>query len=169
MTTTGSTMTPGTPPSADPQRKVLFGIGIIVIGAILLVAALALAAVLIFAPWSSNSEGTVGGADPGAPVVMGVGPGISVRDALASTLDEPLLVNGLYYVTADGVVYFTDTMAESYPPQIDVTRSLKVDGIDPGELVGLERSGGIAWSNAPTQLTGRVAGGIITVSGTVQP
>ena len=169
MTTTGSTITPGTPASADSTRKGLFGIGIIVIGAILLVAALALAAVLIFIPWSSTNEATVGGADPGAPVVMGVGPGISVRDALASTLDEPLLVNGLYYVNADGVVYFTDTLAESYPPSIDVARALRVEGIAPGDLAGLEQSGGISWSATPTQLAGSVDGGVITVSGTVQP
>lgn len=168
-TATPHTIAPGASESTDPARRVLIGTGVIIVGAILLIAALVLAVVLFFVPWQTTSEQTVGGSDPGVPVVLGVGPGISVQDALASTLDEPLLVNGLFYVTADNVVYFTDTLAESYPPQMDVTRSLRVEGIDPEVLAGLERSGGIAWSNAPTQLVGRVSGSVITVSSMVQP
>lgn len=151
--------------SGPSTRRVVFGLSAVLIAAL----ALAAAAVIAFVAMFTLGEPEVTGNGQQPPVVMGVGPGISVQDALASTLDQPLLINGFLYVTADGIVYFTDALAESYPPSIDIARSLKVEGIDAVGLAGLAGAGGISWSETSTQLVGHVDGNTLTVSDTIQP
>ena len=47
--------------------------------------------------------------------VSGVGPGLSIAGALASTLDGPLLVNG-FVLAQGGQVRLCAVLLESYPP-----------------------------------------------------
>jgi hypothetical protein len=92
---------------------------------------------------------------------IGAGPGISIDEAIAFESNEPLLVNGTVWADGDRV-YFCDALAESYPPQCTGVR-LEVVGVKLAEVDGLQRAGGIAWSER-TQLLGVVADGKITVS-----
>lgn len=156
---------PRTAGNETSNRRIILVILAILLGGLVIIAAVLIAAISLFT--INEVEVTAGGQQ--SPVVMGVGPGISVQDALASTLDQPLLVNGFLYVSADGVVYLTDALAESYPPSIDVARSLRVEGIDADVLSGLDSAGGIAWSDRSTQLAGDVDGNTLTISGTIQP
>lgn len=93
-----------------------------------------------------------------------MGPGLSVAQARASRLNEPLLVTG--YVVAEGArVRLCDALAESFPPQCGGA-SLEVRGIDLSAFGGLETSGGVRWSAQPRQLLGEVKNGVIAVSST---
>lgn len=154
--------TTGTGPST---RRVVFGLSAVLIGIFALFAVGVIAVVAMF----TLSGPEVNESGQQLPVVMSVGPGISVEDALASTLDQPLLINGFLYMTADGVIYFTDALAESYPPSIDIARSLRVEGVDAGSLTGLQRAADISWSETPLQMAGHVDDGVLTVSGMFQP
>ena len=49
----------------------------------------------------ANAGATPTGGDTGA--TLGIGPGISVTEALRSTLDDPLLVNGFLVAVGGGV------------------------------------------------------------------
>ena len=49
-------------------------------------------------------------ADDDATFPAGMGPGISVAEALDSTLDQPLLVNGYVFVYADGSVVIPEAL-----------------------------------------------------------
>ena len=102
--------------------------------------------------------------DPGAPVTLAVGPGLSVPEAINSTLDDVLLVNG-FIVVVDGTVHLCELLAESFPPQCGGA-SLVVEGLDLKLVDGLERSGDVQWTSFPFQVLGKVAAGTITVSGT---
>jgi hypothetical protein len=116
------------------------------------------------APVSAPSGDQNGNADPGAPITLAVGPGLSVPDAINSTLDEVLLVNGFIVVTND-VTRLCEALAESFPPQCGGA-FLIVEGLSLDLVDGLERSGDIQWTNFPVQVLGEVDGGTITVSGT---
>lgn len=91
-----------------------------------------------------------------------MGPGISVADALASTLDEPLLVNGYVFVFGDGSVVLADTIAESFPPQ-PAGATVPVEGVD---LMQLPLTEGptdaeiTAWTDTPVQLIGEIVDGV---------
>ena len=93
-----------------------------------------------------------------------MGPGISVADALASTLDEPLLVNGYVFVYADGSVVLADLIAESFPPQPGGA-TVTVEGLD---LMQIPLTEGptdaeieiTAWTDMPVQLIGQMVDGV---------
>ncbi len=114
-----------------------------------------------------DASGVVPGGDDGAgqDLVSGVGPGISVTEALHSTLAGPLLVNGFIVTTPDGVVYLAETLAESFPPQPGGDR-LIVEGLDLDVFAGLTSAQGITWSEQHVQVLGTVADGVLTVSAT---
>jgi uncharacterized protein YfiM (DUF2279 family) len=134
------------------SRKALIGVAVLAVAA----AAVAIAV----------SGDAPGGVDTGpGSAVVGMGPGISVSDALASTLDQPLLVNGFLYVAADGTVYLSDALAESYPPSIDLSQSLEVVGLDLEGVAGRQNAQGVTWTDAPIQVAGEVSGATITVAG----
>ena len=102
--------------------------------------------------------------DAGGTMLSGMGPGISVAEALTTTLDGPLLVNGYVFVGADGTVTISDAIAESYPPQ-PAGAQITVEGIDVMELPLVEGSvdGEIptsAWTEQPVQLLGDVVDGV---------
>ncbi len=126
------------------------------------IAAAGLAAVLL-----TGNDTPADSGNPGMIVPQAMGPGISVGEALASTLDQPLLVNGFLYVTQDGTVYLTEMLAESYPPSADLSRSLQVAGLDLETVTGLQTARGISWTDTSLQLVGEVDGTILTISGNV--
>ncbi len=101
----------------------------------------------------------------GQDLVSGVGPGISVTEALDSKLAGPLLVNGFIVTTPDGLVYLAELLAESFPPQPGGDR-LIVEGLDLDAFAGLTSAQGITWSEQNVQVLGIVSDGILTVSAT---
>ncbi|GMQ86202.1 MAG: hypothetical protein BMS9Abin07_1775 [Acidimicrobiia bacterium] len=133
------------------------------------VAALALAVLLVATACSAAEPDfdpvTSEAVQPGQDLVSAVGPGISVAEALDSTLTGPLLVNGFIVTTPDGVVYLAEALAESFPPQpggaLLIVEELDLDG-----YAGLTSAQGITWSDQTVQVLGTVAGGVLTVSAT---
>ena len=104
--------------------------------------------------------------DLGSEPISGVGPGISIAEALTSNLDGPLLVNGLLHARNDDV-HLCETLAESFPPQC-AGRSLVVQGLDLTTVDGLTSEGSVTWSDQPVQVLGTVEGEVLTVGGTVR-
>ena len=110
------------------------------------------------------------GSDGGVSPVSAVGPGLSVADALASTLDGPLLVNGFILVNDAGQVRLCAGSLESFPPQCG-SPSLQVQDLDLDGFEGLNSAvpvkGGIRtvnWTDQPVQLLGVVSDGVLTVA-----
>jgi len=99
----------------------------------------------------------------GPAAISAVGPGISVGEALASTLDEPLLVNGNIFI-ADNTTHLCSALAESFPPQCG-GESIQVTGLDT-TILDLERQGNVAWTNAYVQVLGRVVDGVLVIDDT---
>ena len=66
-------------------------------------------------------------------VAAGGGPGISVDDANASSLDEPLLVEG-YVFLVEGRLRLCGAIAESFPPQCGGDAITLID-FDEGDFV----------------------------------
>lgn len=121
----------------------------------------ALAAGVALAGCSASREaGTTPGDALGAGA--GMGPGISVAEALASRAEPPFLVNGWLWAQ-DAEVRLCSSLSGSTPPQC-VAPSLAVRGLDLATIEGLRREGGAAWSQEAVQLLGEVSGGVLTVS-----
>ena len=117
-------------------------------------------------PVQDTSDTVQAGDDVAGPdLVSGVGPGISVTEALDSTLAGPLLVNGFIVTTPDGLVYLAELLAESFPPQPGGDR-LIVEGLDLDAFAGLTSAQGITWSDEHVQVLGIVADGTLTISAT---
>lgn len=95
-----------------------------------------------------------------------VGPGISVSDALGSTLAGPLLVNGMLLVR-DGEVRLCEALAESFPPQCGGD-SLLIEGLALDSVDGLTSAQGVIWSDGLIQILGDVRDGVLTVRDTIQ-
>ena len=129
---------------ARPLRSILFGLG----GLVLLAAC-------------SSGDGrepvSVGGV-----AMTGIGPGLSVVEALASDLDGPLLVNGAI-VIRDGETRLCELLLESFPPQCGGA-SLIVDGYDRSSASALSEEGGIVWSDGPVQVLGTIEGNHLVVA-----
>ena len=109
-------------------------------------------------------------ADNTAVPPLGMGPGISVADALTSTLSEPLLVNGYLFVYVDGSVVFADEIAESFPPQ-PAGAQVAVEGIDLMQIPLTEGSADAeiaitAWTDMPVQLLGEIVDGVFVGNST---
>ena len=104
--------------------------------------------------------------DIGSNPISGVGPGISIGEAMTSSLDGPLLVNGHLHVQS-GQVRLCEVLAESFPPQCGGT-SLVVEGLDLTTMDGLTSEGSVTWSDQPVQVLGTVEGEVLTVAGTVR-
>ena len=98
--------------------------------------------------------------------VSGVGPGISIGEALTSNLTGPLLINGLLHVQNDQA-RLCETLAESFPPQC-AGKFLEVEGLDLMTIDGLRSEGSVTWSGQPMQILGTVEGEVLTVAGTVR-
>ena len=116
------------------------------------------------APPASEPSDGLPLAEDDATFPAGMGPGISVAEALASTVDGPLLVNGYVFVYADGSVVLADLIAESYPPQ-PAGAKVDVEGLDVMQLPLTEGQleGDIevtAWTDTPVQLIGEIIDGV---------
>ncbi len=98
--------------------------------------------------------------------VSGVGPGISVGEALTSNLTGPLLINGQLHVE-NGRTRLCEALAESFPPQC-AGRFLVVQGLDLTTIDGLTSEGSVTWSDQTVQVLGTVEGEVLTVAGTVR-
>lgn len=122
-----------------------------------------LTAALLLAGCGGNDDASDDSAG-GTPQASGIaaGPGISIEEALASTSDEQLLVNG-NLLAQGGEVRFCSALAESFPPQCGVA-SLLVEGLKLEEVDGLVTEGDVSWTDRPTQLLGVVEDGVLTVS-----
>jgi hypothetical protein len=117
-----------------------------------------------------------GGSDDDAPAAGSIppndgpassasGPGISVEDAIASTLDGPLLVNGTL-VVLDGDARLCSVLLESFPPRcggssLAIAGDFSIDGID-----DVQTEGSVSWTDQQIQLLGTVEDGTLTISGT---
>lgn len=128
--------------------------------------ALAAAAVMSIAiACTGGADGTPAAQTDGGPsaggAISAVGPGVSVRDARASTLDGPLLVNGFVFVE-DGRVRLCGALAESFPPQCGGD-SLTLTGF-PLEGFELQRSGDVAWTDRSVQVLGYVEQGVMSAA-----
>jgi hypothetical protein len=75
--------------------------------------------------------------------------------------DQPVKVRGYVLIAADGVARICTGLAGSYPPQCG-SPSLRVEGLDPTTVTGLESAGGIQWSGETT-LRGTLAAGVLTI------
>ena len=116
-----------------------------------------------------NGEGGVGGSAPsaGAPIPGG---GLSIEEAIASTLEGPLMVKGYIIAPEGGPVLLCSALLESYPPQCGGP-SLVVEGLDLSTVEGLTETGDpslaqVTWSDAEVSLLGDVRDGVITASTT---
>jgi hypothetical protein len=121
-----------------------------------LLAALLTAAALAGCGGEGDSGSDTGGGDAGR------GPGLSIEEAIASELDELLLVNGNLLAIGDEV-RLCSALAESFPPQCSGP-SLCVEGLDLEEVEGLITEGDVSWIDRPIQLLGQVEDETITVS-----
>lgn len=101
---------------------------------------------------------------PPATAGIGMGPGISIEEAIASNLEGPLLVNGNLLAEGDEI-RLCDALAESFPPQCGGPQ-LRVEGLNLDEVDGLVREGEVAWTDRPIQLLGDVEGDRLVVSTT---
>jgi hypothetical protein len=103
----------------------------------------------------------------GAPVPGG---GLSIEDALASTLAGPLMVKG-YLVAPEGEESrLCSALLESNPPQCGEP-SLAIEGLDHASVEGLARTDDpavarVTWSNSEISLLGEVHDATLTVSST---
>ena len=125
--------------------------------------AILLTAALLLTGCGGNEEPDDAGSG-GTPQVSGMatGPGISIDEALASELDEMLLVNG-NLLAEGGEVRFCSALAESFPPQCGGA-FLRVEGLKLEEVDGLVTEGDVSWTDRPIQLLGLVEDGVLTVS-----
>ena len=99
--------------------------------------------------------------DQGSGPVKGVGPGISIRQALILNLTGPRLIYGLLHVQNDQA-RLCEFLAES-PPQC-AGRFLEVKGLDLIMFDGLRSEGSVTWSDQPVQVLGTVEGVVLTVA-----
>ena len=97
----------------------------------------------------------------GAPIAGG---GLSVEEALASTLSGPLMVTG-NLVAAYYEVRLCSELLESSPPQCGGP-FLLVQGVDLTSVEGLQTAGGVSCTDGRVSLIGAVANGVLTVSTT---
>ncbi len=122
-------------------------------------------------PRDAAPTAVVGAGDTQRPVqaaggaVSAVGPGLSVADAIASTLEGPLLVNGFIFTKAGDVRLCSSLPREQYPTCGEP--SIELSGLDPATVEGIEFLEGIGWTDEPTQVLGVKVDGVLTVSGTM--
>jgi len=101
-----------------------------------------------------GSEGTPDDGTPASGAAI-PGGGLTIADAMVTSVDGPLLVAG-YLIERDGELRLCSAILESYPPQCGEP-SLEVRGEVDDDLIGEHVS-----------LVGDVEEGVLTVSATTQ-
>lgn len=101
------------------------------------------------------------GAEPADGTQSGVGPGISVAEAIAGDFEGPVLVNGYLFVDTEGEATLADLILESYPPQPGGA-TLVVEDLDLSS-VELRSDQGLSWTDETIQVLGAVADGKLIV------
>jgi len=116
---------------------------------------------------SACSLGRAGTPTPpgGQGVSTGVGPGISIDEALASDSPEPLLINGWLVISPQGDVRFCSALGDAKPPTC-AGSSLIVAGLEPADVGELAEAQGVQWSRESIQLLGSIEAGRLVVSAT---
>ena len=115
-----------------------------------------------------GNDGGAGPSTSGPSTGLGVGPGISVSEALASDLSGPLLVNG-YLVIQGGEhddpeeIKLCEALAESFPPQCGGASAV-VEGFDIKSVEGVVSEGPVSWTETPVQILGEIDGDVLRVS-----
>jgi len=94
----------------------------------------------------------------------------TIEQAIASTLQGPLMVKGYLVAPEGGPVRLCSALLESYPPQCGEP-SLVVEGLDLATVEGLAQTSEpdlaqVTWSDAEISILGDVEDGVITVSQT---
>ena len=128
-----------------------------------------LAVVLAFAAAACGGGGSDAAPAPsaGSPIPGG---GLTIEEAIASTLEGPLMVRGYLVAPEGGPVRLCSALLESYPPQCGEP-SLVVEGLDLATVEGLTATSEpdlaqVTWSDAEISILGDVEDGVITVSQT---
>jgi hypothetical protein len=120
------------------------------------------AAVLLAAACGGEDKPRSGGPPPSPPARSGP---LSVEQALASTTDEPLLVEGALLIEGN-VVRLCSGFAESHPPQC-MEPSLVLEGLVFAAVEGLlRREGDVRWSDEPFRVRATLEGQTLTVLAT---
>ncbi|MGH2392959.1 MAG: hypothetical protein ACRDGH_05605 [Candidatus Limnocylindria bacterium] len=81
------------------------------------------------------------------------GPGVSIAEAIAADAHEPLLVNGILFQDADGVIWLCSALLESSPPGCAEPKlkalnfPSEVGDLDPAnaDVTGLQQDGDVRW------------------------
>ena len=128
-----------------------------------------LAVVLAFAAAACGGGGSDAAPAPsaGSPIPGG---GLTIEEAIASTLEGPLMVKGYLVAPEGGPVRLCSALLESYPPQCGEP-SLVVEGLDLATVEGVVQTSEpdlaqVTWSDAEISILGDVEDGVITVSQT---
>jgi hypothetical protein len=117
-------------------------------------------------PATTGAVATSATPSAGAPIPES---GLTIEEALASTLEGALLVKG-HLVAAEGAQpRLCTALLESYPPQCGEP-SLAIEGLDLSALEGLSHTedpslAQVTWSDGEISLLGPVEDGTLTVSG----
>lgn len=121
-------------------------------------------AVLALTACGADEEREPQPTQPPATAGIGMGPGISIDEAMSSDLDGALLVNGNLLAQGEEI-RLCSALAESFPPQC-AGPQLLVEGLKLEEVDGLVSEGEVAWTDRPIQLLGDVEGDTLVVSTT---
>lgn len=100
-------------------------------------------------------------------VITGVGPGISIEEALTGGVAGPLLINGFVYQDADGELSFCTALGESDPPSCTAP-SLTIVNLPDAMAGTLQGGGDVRWSEE-VQLLGTVDGNTLEVATGLSP
>ena len=110
-----------------------------------------------------------GGEDDAAPRTAptpsgGIGPGLTVEEALRSEVAGPVLVRGHVIAARNQPIRLCSALAESYPPQCGEP-SLRVDELELEHLEGLTQSedGAVTWSEREVKLIGILRDGSLFI------
>src|SRR5881396_925217 len=126
-------------------------------------AGMLVAGVLLVVGSAGQSGASGGHGGTSAPAGGAMGPGISIEEALASKLGEPLLVNGWLRQDDHGIRLCT-SLTDATPPRC-MEPSLVVRGLRLSRVPGLRTEHGVTWSIRPTQVLGELRDGVLIVSG----
>jgi hypothetical protein len=98
------------------------------------------------------------------PAGGAAGPTLTIREALESDVEGPLLVRGALHAQG-GDVRLCEALAESYPPQCGGP-SLRVEGLSLSDVEGVQTTQGVSWTDTEVRLLGDVENGALVVRDT---